>query len=346
MAPPQRGHEITDQYRGVEPRRSALRFIDRRCISPSRSPHQGQSRNNQSPENGIREKRSRGATAAGWISPVKRARNQRDSVREIGTFASITSWLQDLPLPGLALIVFAATFLAAAAVYIVVMALAVGELGAAFKAFSPGMLPPMGLLFGLLVGFLAAQVWSDAGRAQDAVDREASALRSVVILIHAFPGEPETRMDGLVRLHIREAAEVEWPAMAHQRATLRVIPAPLAQGLQLAIGLSPRTEGQKAAQRGIVDSLQSALDARRQRIIVSESSVNWVKWTGVILVALLTLIAIAFVHSDNRVTAALAIGIFAAAVAVSVILIAAQARPFSGEFAVRPDVLIQVMPQP
>jgi hypothetical protein len=242
--------------------------------------------------------------------------------------------------------VFGVTFLIAAAVYIVVMALAVGELGDAFKAFSPGMLPPMGLLFGLIVGFLAAQVWSDAGRAQEAVNREASALRSVVLLVHAFPGEPETRMDTLVRRHIRAAAEEEWPAMAHERATLTVIPTPLAQGLQLAIGLSPRTEGQKAAQREIVDSLQTALDARRQRIIVSESSVNWVKWTGVILVALLTLIAIAFVHSDNRLTAALAMGIFAAAVGVSLMLIAAQQRPFSGPFAVRPEVLIQVMPPP
>jgi hypothetical protein len=242
--------------------------------------------------------------------------------------------------------VFAVTFLVAAVVYVVVMALAVGKRGEAFKAFSPGMLPPMGLLFGLIVGFLAAQVWSDAGRAQDAVNREASALRSVVLLVHAFPGEPETRTDALVRRQIREAADEEWPAMAHQSARLTVIPTPLAQALQLAIGLSPRTEGQKAAQREIVDSLQTALDARRQRIIVSESSVNWVKWTGVVLVALLTLIAIAFVHSGNRLTAALAMGIFSAAVAVSLMLIAAQERPFSGPFAVRPDVLIQVMPQP
>ena len=65
-----------------------------------------------------------------------------------------------------------------------------------------------------------------------------------------------------------------------------------------------------------------------------------------ILVALLTLIAIAFVHSDNRLTAALAMGMFAAAVGVSLMLIAAQQRPFSGQFAVRPDVLIQVMPPP
>ena len=49
------------------------------------------------------------------------------------------------------------------------------------------------------------------------------------------------------------------------------------------------------------------------------------------------------VHSDNRLTAALAMGLFASAVAVSVILIAAQQRPFSGE--VRPDALIEVIPQ-
>jgi hypothetical protein len=269
-----------------------------------------------------------------------------DSVRRIGATASISSWLEDPPLTGLAVVVFALTFIAAAAIYIAVMTLAVGKRGEAFKALSPGMLPPMGLLFALIVGFLAAQVWSDAGRAQDAVDREASALRSVVLLVHAFPGKPETLMDTLVRRHIREAVDEEWPAMAHRRATLTVIPAPLAEALQLAVGLSPLTEGQKTAQREIVSSLQSAFDARRQRILVSESSVNWVKWSGVILVALLTLVAIAFVHSDNRLSAALALGIFSAAVAASLMLIAAQQHPFSGQFAVRPDPLIEVTPQP
>jgi hypothetical protein len=93
------------------------------------------------------------------------------------------------------------------------------------------------------------------------VDREASALRSVVLLVQAFPGEPEARMDGLVRRHIRAAVDDEWPAMAHQRATLTVVSAPLAEALQLAVGLSPRTDGQRAAQREILSSLQSALDA-------------------------------------------------------------------------------------
>jgi hypothetical protein len=56
------------------------------------------------------------------------------------------------------------------------------------------------------------------------------------------------------------------------------------------------------------------------------------------------LIAIAFVHSGNRLTAALALGLFSAAVAASLMLIVAQESPFSGPFAVKPDVLVQVEP--
>jgi uncharacterized membrane protein len=93
----------------------------------------------------------------------------------------------------------------------------------------------------------------------------------------------------------------------------------------------------------LITSLESALDARRQRVVLS---LNWVKWGGVLLVAVLTLIAIAFVHCGNRLAAGLAMGLFTAAAAGSLILLAVQQRPFSGEFAVRPDSLVQVAPQP
>src|SRR5262245_17085035 len=46
-----------------------------------------------------------------------------------------------------------------------VMALATGERVRAFKTISPVMLTPLAVVFGLLVGFLAAQVWNDAERA-------------------------------------------------------------------------------------------------------------------------------------------------------------------------------------
>jgi len=41
------------------------------------------------------------------------------------------------------------------------------------------MLPPLGIIFGLLVGFIAVQVWSDFDRAKVAIATEASALRAI-----------------------------------------------------------------------------------------------------------------------------------------------------------------------
>ena len=148
----------------------------------------------------------------------------------------------------------------------------------------------------------------------------------------------------LLRRHIEDAVHVEWPAMATGDATLTVVPAALGEAMRLALTFEPRTEGQKTAQSEIVASLQEALDARRQRIIVSESRVTWVTWSGVILVAALTLLAIAFVQSDNRLSAAIALWLFSSAVACALVLIAAQDRPFHGDFRVRPDVLQQVEP--
>src|SRR4029434_6186125 len=106
-----------------------------------------------------------------------------------------------------------------AVVFVVVIALAKDRRAEAFTAVSPGLLPPLGLLFGLLVGSLAAQVWSNADRAQLAVDREASALRSVVLLGDASPGKPEIRLRALVRRHIEGAVSKEWPAMSRGDAT-------------------------------------------------------------------------------------------------------------------------------
>jgi Protein of unknown function (DUF4239) len=257
----------------------------------------------------------------------------------------MSDWIYNLPVVWMALVVFVATYLVAGCLCGAVLVLAKGERARAFKAVSPGMLPPLGIIFGLFVAFLAAQVWGDLDRAQAAVNREASALRTVVLLVASFPGEPEAHMRRLIRRHIQEAATQEWPAMSRHRATLTMIPAPLAETLQSTLALTPRDPGQVAAQQQILVALEDVLDARRQRIIVSESTVNWVKWTSVLLQAACALLAIALVHSDNRVTALIASAIFATGVAASVVLVAAHSGPFSGQISVGPDLLLQVMPQ-
>jgi len=76
-------------------------------------------------------------------------------------------WLLNLPIPWMAVVIFAATYLIAACVYLLVGRLAVLDRRArAFKAFSPGMLPVLGTIFALLVAFVAVQVWNDFDKAK------------------------------------------------------------------------------------------------------------------------------------------------------------------------------------
>jgi len=257
----------------------------------------------------------------------------------------MSDWLHSLPIGWMALVVFGVTALVAAAIYVGVTVLSVGERARSLKAVSPGMLPPLGILFAVFIAFTASQVWSDNDRASSVVDREASALQAVVLLAAAFPGEPEARLRSLIGSYIKDAVAREWPMMARRTASLRMIPSSLAEALQLTLALTPSNQGQQTAQREITSALENALDARRQRIIVSQSAVNWLKWLCLCLQAVCALLAIAMVHSDNRLASAIAIGLFGIGVAASLLLIIAYDRPFVGELSVGPTRLLQVMPE-
>ena len=65
--------------------------------------------------------------------------------------------------------------------------------------------------------------------------------------------------------------------------------------------------------------------------LLRKSTVGAVKWVGILLQGLCTLVAIAMVHSDNRRACGIALTLFATGIALSVLLIAAYNRPFTGE---------------
>jgi hypothetical protein len=166
-----------------------------------------------------------------------------------------------------------------------------------------------------------------------------------LILVAVFPEGPQTRLRALVRGHIEEAARQEWSAMAYQTATLTITPRHLADALQLTLALTPNNEGQRIAQREMTVALESALDARRQRILISQSQVGLEKWLCLFVQAVCALFAIALVHCGNRLTAIIMMIVFATGTATCVLLILSYDRPFIGQLAVTPAPLLQVMPE-
>ena len=130
----------------------------------------------------------------------------------------MSDWLLNLPVLWMAVVVFAATYLLTAVVLLGSDQARGDDRARAFKAVSPGMLPPLGILFALLIGFIAVEVWNDYDKAKDAVATEASALRAVVLLAGTFPEEQKTRIYALINRHIETAVNEGWPAMARQQS--------------------------------------------------------------------------------------------------------------------------------
>ena len=256
----------------------------------------------------------------------------------------MSDWLHSLAVVWMAVAFFGFAYLIAAVIYAVVVLPA--GMRVRVRGFAAGMLSPMGTLFALFVVFTAAQVWADRDRATAAVDEEASALRAAMILAATLPGDSQRHLESLIRSHIEEASTNEWPMMAHQASTLNTVPPQLAEALQFTLALNPSSQGQEIAQREMTAELESALAARRQRILISQSSVSGLKWAGLFVQAICVLVTIALAHGDNRGAALIAMGLFATGAAACLLLIGAYDRPFLGQFSIRPDPLLQVMPKP
>jgi len=257
----------------------------------------------------------------------------------------MNDWVHNLSMPWMTVVVCASTYVMAAAIYFLIIAIATGERVRSLKLVSPGLLSPLGTVFGLFVAFTALQVWNDNDQAKTAVDREASSLRASVILAEGLPEEPRERLRTLIASHTEEAVTQEWPMMAHRSANLSIIPQYLAQGIELTLALVPTTPGQQTAQRDVVAALSDALDARRQRILISQREVGFFKWACLLGQAVCVFLAIGFLHCDNRLASGIAMAIFAAGVSVCLLLILGYDRPFIGQLAVGPEPLRQVLPQ-
>ncbi len=256
----------------------------------------------------------------------------------------MSDWLFLLPMFWMTVVIVVATALVTFTVYWVVTRLASDERRAlTFKSISPGMLPPLGIIFGLMVGFTAAQVWADFDRAKLALANEVNGLKAVLFLSEVFPPSDASHLRSLVKKHVEHTISEEWPAMAEHRATLAMPPVMLSQALAAALALKPTDDGQRIAQSEMVDAVESTMDARRQRIVISGSEVSPIKWAGLLLQGLITLIAIAMVHSGNHMACAIALSLFGTGIALSVLLIAAYDLPFTGDVAVGPELLQHVL---
>jgi len=192
-----------------------------------------------------------------------------------------------------------------------------------------GVAPPfiniIGVLFGLTLAFLANDTWSAHDRAMNAVYKEADSLRSILALSANLPPPLAARLRAVVADYARASAG-EWPQLA-QRSSSRAV-SDQADGLLALLATAEVAAAGTNVQALMLRKASEIRDERDQRIALSQTHVNPLKWLGMGFLGLLTLLSVAVVHIDRPRAALVAILLFAFAAAPTAAIVLVQGNPF------------------
>jgi hypothetical protein len=253
------------------------------------------------------------------------------------------SWVEAQETPIIALLVFAFCYLLGAFIFVIAAFISRSEAARDLSATTPAMMTPLGVVIGLVIAFLAARVWSNMDHAHAYVAEEASEIREAALLTDILPPEVRTAVHGDIKHYLEFVDAEDWPAMLQGHASLRRLPEGLPDALKTLLTFVPQQPGQGVAQEHAVRAIEGALQARRDRIVLSEAAIAPVQWLVIVLLDALILLTIAMLHVGRHITTAINLFIFSTAVAACIVLLMINDRPFtSGGITVRPIPLQEI----
>ena len=257
------------------------------------------------------------------------------------------TWMTAQSIVVIAVLVFGAVYLLAA-IILAATAFAVRcGLDRVFQGASPGTLAPISVTFALLVGFVAADVWPTFDRARSALGMEAARLHEAMVIADTLPEGVRSTLRRRVQQHIDSIVAREWPAMVSRTQSLKDAPSALHAALAELLAINLSDDGQRLARARAVAAIEDALDARRQRILLSQDTLGGIKAFVLFLLTGLVMVAIAIVHieRERRGLRILTVAIFATAAAACMLSILVYDRPFGGGgISLSPERLIEVRP--
>jgi hypothetical protein len=252
-------------------------------------------------------------------------------------------WIESQSILVIAIAVFTLCYALAAVIFLLVIALSRRRIGVELKATTPVMLTPLGIISGLVIAFLASHVWANLDRATAFVAQEASAVRETVLLVDKLPAPVRGETRDALKAYLQFIETNDWPAMAEDRANLRRLPAGLPDAMNALLAFTPAGAGQQLAQERAVIAVQQALEARRNRILLSQATISPIQWTVIFVLDALLLLIIGVVHIDRPVAAGFNMAALSTAIAACLMLLMVNDRPFaSGGVTLQPTALREV----
>ncbi len=200
----------------------------------------------------------------------------------------------------------------------------------------------IGIIYGVLMGFLCLYLINNQDHASQYVQNEANATANIYISSLWLPEPAKGKIQQDVKLYINEAINHEWPLMKQFKKIGyegdRIILS-IANDLK---SIKAQTNTDVAQLRALLTSINELYNARHSRVDMSYNILPPELWE-VILIGTILIIAINYAFRVNIYLHLFGTMTFAIMAASMLFLLVTLDTPFQGEFVVTPRALSDVL---
>jgi hypothetical protein len=202
-----------------------------------------------------------------------------------------------------------------------------------FRGIAHNFLTVINVLFALNLAFLANDTWIAHDRALSAVYQEAGSLRTIMDLAEHLPADAHKAVDAAVKSYVELTVNTEWPLLA-RRQNSDVVAGQLDTVMGLVASGLVSASLSSSAHSLMLQQVAQVRSTRDQRIALSQTHVNPLKWLGMAFLGFLTMVSITMVHVDQPRAETLAVLLFATAAAPTAAIILIHGNPFQEPMAI------------
>ncbi|KAB0606487.1 DUF4239 domain-containing protein [Castellaniella defragrans] len=193
---------------------------------------------------------------------------------------------------------------------------------------------------GMVITFVAADIWQQDAKGRTAVEKEAVAVADTMRVVKFLPADLREQVTGVLDDYIREVVENEWPLMGEGRAS-QIAEDQLETLMVISVRIEAGTDGlgvQRAAE-ALRRYTMAIEKARNQRLLVSHSRVMPTKWIAVLVLLFVAACVLSELHMTQRRPLILSLTLFSLGFGATLYLIASFDRPFTGTTIIEPTSL-------
>ena len=201
----------------------------------------------------------------------------------------------------------------------------------------------VGVIYAVLLAFIAVAAWETFNRAGDVAMKEAAELGDLYRDSRMLAPVVAENIDRIVEQYVRVVIEEEWPAMSEGGTISTKGWILLEQVAGLMMADTPENPKSIALFQEMLTRLNDLYDARRDRLLAADEELEGSVWGVVLFGGLISLVFCWIFGTPHRGFHLFVSGLVAATFGLVMFLIISFDLPFRGAVQIRPDEFVMVL---